>query len=67
MSGQTTRLRGLTIGYVADEHLLGRGNLATKRLDRLIAQGKLGTRRSAAAFRKRLSSALRRNGCLTAS
>jgi hypothetical protein len=67
VSGQTARLRGETIASVADEYVLGRGALAIKRLDRLIAQGRLGPPRSAATFRKRLSRALRRNGYLMAS
>ncbi len=65
VSGQTPRLRGEVIAYVADQYMLGRGAFAIKRLDRLIAQGRLGTPKPAAAFRKRLVRALRRNGYLS--
>jgi hypothetical protein len=48
--------------YVADQFLLGHGAAGIRYLDRRIADGQIGSRRSAAAFRKRLLRLLDRYG-----
>jgi hypothetical protein len=54
--------RDIAGSYVADEYLLGHGATGMRHLDREIARGRLGSERSAQAFRRRLLTLLHRYG-----
>lgn len=53
---------GVVSAYVADQYLLGRGQVGLRELDRQAKKGILGTRKQAKAFRKRLLGFLHRFG-----
>lgn len=55
-------VRPVLAAHVADEYLLGRGAVAIRQLDALIASGAVGSPKVAAAYRARLLKLLRRFG-----